>query len=66
MSATNCPSIDFRIQVSHGIRVHSRLVSSQKSAEVSVDELKLVPFLHIGSVQVECGFEEVRVRCTES
>ena len=38
-----------------------RLVLSQKSAEVFVDELKVVAFLDIGSVQIECRLQEVFV-----
>ena len=34
---------------------------SQKSAEVFVDELKVVTFLDIGSVQIECWLQEVFV-----
>ena len=64
---TSCPCSEALLDnedgilLSHSIRVHMRLVMSQKSAEVFVDELKVVAFLNIGSVQIECWLQEVFV-----
>ena len=63
--ATSCPCSEALLDnedgilLSHSIRVHMRLVMSQKSAEVFIDEWKDVAFLDIGSVQIECWLQEV-------
>ena len=64
---TSCPCSEALLDnedgilLSHSIRVHMRLVMSQKSAEVFIDEWKDVAFLDIGSVQIECWLQEVFV-----
>ena len=57
--ATTLPIHHLRISSSYSIRVHFRLVVSQKSAEVSIDELKFIALFHISSVQVQCRLKEV-------
>ena len=45
--------------MSYSIRIQLRFIVSQEFAEVFVDELRFVAFVHVGSVQIQCWFQEV-------
>ena len=43
----------------YSIRIQLRIIVPQECAEVFVDELRFVAFVHVGSVQIQCWFQEV-------
>ena len=45
--------------MSYSIRIQLRFIVSQEFAEVFVDELRFVAFVHVGSVQIHCWLQKV-------